>query len=126
MTTDHAMPIWPAVIDPADMLLGYNPFADELVLIFGDADRPHYAEPLDASSHAYLSLLLDPSSDEVVGVMVEHARLSAIANHPEWVSILDAAPSDPILRHAHFHLWPALAKFVADVQSLARQQAVSR
>jgi hypothetical protein len=119
------VPIWPAVIDPADVLIGYNPFADELLVAFGGANRSHYAEPLDASAANYVSLLLDPATDQVVGVMVEQTREVAVTDHPSWRPILDTAPTEPVMRQAGADVRPALAKFVADVRSLARQHTAS-
>ena len=114
-----ATPTWPASVDPAQTLLSYNPLADELVILFGDAARPHVVEPLGGASPDYVSLLLDLESDaEVVGVMVEAAHGVAITEHPEWRSVVNAAPSEAVLSRPDQSVWPDLARFVADIRSL--------
>jgi hypothetical protein len=119
-TTEYAVPTWPKSVDPADLLLGYNPLADELVVAFGGANRSHYVEPLDAGPADYVSLLLDPDTDEVVGVMIEQAREVAVARHPTWQPVLDAAPTEPTMRRADPAVWPLISAFIEDVREIAR------
>jgi hypothetical protein len=119
-----AAPIWPESIAPAQILLSYNPLADELVILFGDATRPHIVEPLDGDAPDYVSLLLDLESDaEVVGIMVESAHGTAIAEHPEWRAFVNAAPSHAGRRRPDPEVWPALAAFMAEVRSMAEHGA---
>ncbi|MGH2533415.1 MAG: hypothetical protein ACRDJW_14040 [Thermomicrobiales bacterium] len=113
---------WPdaAALDLAAMELAYNPFADELTVAFGGTGRPAIIHPLDWTPADYVALRLDPETDEVVGIQLDHAQRVAAAEHPAWSAVIDAAASKAGVHAPAKSAWPALARLISDVKALAR------
>ena len=112
------VPMWPGTIDPAEMFLNYDEEADRLTVAFGGAARPCTVDPVDGDAANYLSLRLDPLTEDVVGVELESVAL-ALREHPRWRIVVNAAPTEPAMRRVSPDAWIALRAFVDEAKVLA-------
>jgi hypothetical protein len=113
-------PMWPTVIDPAQILLNYDREADRMAVVFDGAERSSVVDPVDGDAGNYLSLRLDAQTEDVLGVELESVTL-ALHEHPGWRDIVVAAPTEPVMRRAKPVAWPALLTFVDEVRSMTNE-----
>ena len=85
-------PRWPDLTSvPSDQVrLTYDRPTDTLFVDFYGEARAAASVPLDRGDRDYLYVRVDPETDEVVGLQIEHFLSYAIEQHPELGSALDA------------------------------------
>jgi hypothetical protein len=86
-------PRWPDLVSltPDRVRLTYDRPTDTLFVDFRGAAVPAASIPLDRGDRDYLFLRVDPATEEVVGLQIEHFLSYAILQHPELTDTLDAA-----------------------------------
>lgn len=79
-------PIWPDFdeVAPGDLTVEYDRIADTLVVRVSGLDRP----TVGIVFGDYELLRVDPVTEEVVGVELEHFVKAAIYVHPEFLDVL--------------------------------------
>lgn len=79
-------PIWPDFdeVGPGELTSEYDRIADTLVVRFSGLDRP----TVGVVFGDYELLRVDPVTEEVVGVELEHFVTAAIYVHPEFLDVL--------------------------------------
>lgn len=87
-------PRWPDLTSlPLDQLrLTYDRPSDTLFIDFYGEARPAASVPFDRGDRDYLYARVDPETDAVVGLQIEHFLSYAIEQHPELVDVLDTSP----------------------------------
>jgi hypothetical protein len=104
-------PRWPARgFDPVTAWADYDALADELV-VYLTGPAPSVVVPIDTPDRDYVFLLVDPTTEAVVGVQVEAMRVWVAAQNPRWAPLADPTAS-PGRRRA------AVAALVADAAGL--------
>ncbi|MFN8593500.1 MAG: hypothetical protein U0031_18735 [Thermomicrobiales bacterium] len=86
-------PRWPdfRLLPPQEMRLTYDRPSDTLFVDFSGEARAAASVPLDRGDRDYLFLRVDPETEAVVGMQIEHFLSYAIARHPELRAALDVA-----------------------------------
>ena len=86
-------PKWPARSSlPAQQVrFTYDRPTDTLFVDFYGEARPAASIPLDRGDRDYLFLRIEPTSQAVVGLQIEHFLSYAVARHPELADALDFA-----------------------------------
>ena len=75
---------------PLDQVqLTYDRSTDTLFVDFSGEARPAASIPLDRGDRDYVYLRVDPETDAVVGLQIEHFLSYAIEQHPELGGALD-------------------------------------
>jgi hypothetical protein len=84
-------PRWPDLTAlPSDQVrLTYDRPTDTLFVDFYGEVRPAASIPLDRGDRDYVYLRVDPETDAVVGLQIEHFLSYAIKQHPELGGALD-------------------------------------
>ncbi|MGH2532242.1 MAG: hypothetical protein ACRDJW_08020 [Thermomicrobiales bacterium] len=109
------------MIDPADMLLGYDPTLDSLAIAFGGRVQPATIDPIDGDAGDYVSLRIDlDNGQDVVGIEIENVGM-ALVRHPSWRPVVEAAPAESRMSRVNPSVLPALAALVADIDRLSEQ-----
>lgn len=85
-------PSWPDLTSlPSDQVrLTYDRATDTLFVDFYGEARPAASIPLDRGDRDYVYARIDPETDAVVGLQIEHFLSYAIEQHPELDDALDA------------------------------------
>jgi hypothetical protein len=86
-------PTWPepSSLSANQVRFTYDRPTDTLFVDFyGDA-RPAASVPLERGDRDYLFLRVDPETEEVVGLQIEHFLSYAVIQHPELAPALDVA-----------------------------------
>jgi hypothetical protein len=126
--TQTFKPMWPDLISlPLGQIrLTYDRPSDTLFVdFFGDA-RPAASIPLERGDRDYLYARVDPETDAVVGLQIEHFLSYAIEQHPELVDVLDTATLVGIGRDnldlisCHHSKRPQAANFATLLEDLLR------
>ena len=115
MNIQEFRPMWPALSSLAKNQVGYtyDRATDTLFDAFYGESRPGASVPLDRGDRDYLFLRVDPETDAVVGLQIEHFLSYAIDQHPELMGALDVATLVGIDRG---DLWQ-----VTDIESARRK-----
>jgi hypothetical protein len=92
-TSQSFEPQWPdlTALPEGDVRFTYDRPTDTLFIDFYGEARAAASIPLNHGDRDYLYLRVDPESDAVVGLQIEHVLSYAIARHPELTDALDAA-----------------------------------
>lgn len=86
-------PRWPARgFDPLTAWVDYDALADEL-LVYLAGPAPSVVVPIDTPDRDYVFLLVDPTTEAVVGVQVEAMGVWVAAQHPRWAPLADPTAS---------------------------------
>lgn len=86
--------------------VGYNPYADELVIRFANAaGKVAIVEPIETPDDHYANVMADEATGEVIGVQIDHLRAAALAHFPDWAAAADPDPTpaviDRVVRGVH-------------------------
>jgi hypothetical protein len=86
-------PRWPDLTSlPLDQVrLTYDRPSDTFFVDFYGESRPAASVPLDRGDRDYLYARVDPETDAVVGLQIEHFLSYAIERHPELVDVLETS-----------------------------------
>jgi hypothetical protein len=89
--------------------VGYNPFADELVVQFANAaGRVPIVEPIETPHDHYANVMADHDTGDVIGVQIDNLRAAALAHFPHWAEASTEAEPPPA----------AIDRLVRDVHDL--------
>ena len=88
------VPPRPSEIDPAQLAFGYNDVADTLYVFFYQRGQPSVSVDVDE----YLYLLVDRTTQRIIGLQIESYLTHAVREHPDWLVLADLAgiPQDLI------------------------------
>src|SRR3712207_3966934 len=75
---------WDAV-DPNKAVLSYDRPSDTLLVHLAGRGRPSISVPVDR----YLYVMVDPDTEEVIGIHIEGFLAQAVKEHPRQIDILD-------------------------------------
>lgn len=86
-------PTWPdfASLSINQVRFTYDGPTDTLFVDFFGETRPAASVPLDRGDRDYLYMRVDPETDAIVGLQIEHFRSYAIGQHPDLAEALDIA-----------------------------------
>jgi hypothetical protein len=86
-------PRWPNLtsLQLHEVRLTYDRPSDTLFVDFYGEARPAASVPLDRGERDYLYARVDPQTEAVVGLQIEHFLSYAIEQHPELVDVLDTS-----------------------------------
>jgi hypothetical protein len=86
-------PRWPEfnATSPAQVRFTYDRPTDTLFVDFHGEARPAASIALARGDRDYLFLRVDPETEEVVGLQIEHFLSYAVTQHPELIGALDLA-----------------------------------
>lgn len=86
-------PRWPDLTSlPFDQVqLTYDRPSDTLFIDLCGEARPAASVPLDRGDRDYIYARVDPETDAVIGLQIEHFLSYAIEQHPGLVDVLDAS-----------------------------------
>lgn len=86
-------PRWPNVAElrEGQVRFTYDRPTDTLFVDFFGGSPAAASIPLDRGDRDYLYLRIDPQTDAVVGLQIEHFLSYAIARHPELLGALEVA-----------------------------------
>ena len=84
-------PNWPQTLSADRVRFTYDRPTDTLFVDFYGEALPAASIPLDRGDRDYLFLRIDPETDAVVGLQIEHFLSYAIHRHPELVGALELA-----------------------------------
>ena len=107
---------WEAV-DPEQIIIRYDRPSDTLLIHLFGRGRPS----ISVSTDRYLHAMVDPDTEEIIGIHIEGFLAHAVKEHPRWIAVLDDAETRGItaaevraLQRSVLGVWRQLA---ADVQA---------
>ena len=77
---------WPAV-HARDVVISYDRPSDTLLVHLFGRGRSSVSVPVDG----YLSVMIDPESEEIIGIHIEGFLAQAVKAHPRQIDVLDYA-----------------------------------
>lgn len=104
-----ALPVWTDDATAHEVAhVGYNPFADELVVRFANsAGQVAVVEPIATPDDHYANVLADGKTGAVIGVQIDGLRVVGKDRFPHWPATAAADPPPA-----------AVERLVADVRAL--------
>jgi hypothetical protein len=90
-------------------VVGYNPYADELVVRFENAaGRFAIVEPIATPDDHYANVMADEATGDVIGVQIDRLRDVAVPHFPHWAAAATEGDPPP----------EAIDRLVRDVRNL--------
>jgi hypothetical protein len=83
----HPKPVTWETVDPTRVLIRYDRPSDTLLMHLFGRDRSSVSVPIDR----YLYVMVDPGTEETIGVHIEGFLAQAVKEHPRHIDLLDYA-----------------------------------
>jgi hypothetical protein len=83
----HPKPFHWDAIDPEKITISYDRPSDTLLVHLFGRGRPSISVPIDR----YLYVMVDPDTEDVIGIHIEGFLAQAVPEHPQQIAILDFA-----------------------------------
>jgi hypothetical protein len=83
----HPKPVTWESVDPTRVLIRYDRPSDTLLMHLFGRDRNSVSVPIDR----YLYVMVDPDTEETIGVHIEGFLAQAVKEHPRHIDLLDYA-----------------------------------
>lgn len=74
-------------VDPETMVISYDRRSDTLLVHLFGRRRPSVSVPI----RRYLYAMVDPGSEEIIGILIEGFLSQAVREHPQEITLLDYA-----------------------------------